>query len=41
MAGVSYPGGLPHPPNVAFAKQLAGAAMGKTLDDSIEGRLEV
>ena len=26
---------------VAFVKQLAGAAMGKTLDDSIEGKLEV
>lgn len=24
---------------IAFAKQLAGAVMGKTLDDSIEGRL--
>lgn len=26
---------------VAFAKQLAGALMGKTLDDSIEGKLEL
>lgn len=26
---------------VAFIKQLAGAAMGKTLDDSVEGKLEV
>jgi general stress protein 26 len=26
---------------VAFAKQLVGAAVGKTLDDSIEGRLKV
>lgn len=26
---------------VAFAKQLAGAIMGKTLDDSIEGKLKV
>ena len=26
---------------VAFAKQIAGAIMGKTLDDSIEGRLEM
>ena len=26
---------------VAFAKQLAGALTGKTLDDSIEGRLEI
>jgi len=25
---------------VAFAKQLVGAAIGKTLDDSIEGKLE-
>jgi hypothetical protein len=24
---------------VAFAKQIAGAVMGKTLDDSIEGKL--
>ena len=26
---------------VAFAKQIAGAVMGKTLDDSIEGTLSV
>jgi general stress protein 26 len=26
---------------IAFVKQLAGAAVGKTLDDSIEGKLEV
>jgi general stress protein 26 len=26
---------------VAFAKQLAGAAMGKTMDDSIEGKLKI
>ncbi|RYY56080.1 MAG: general stress protein [Chitinophagaceae bacterium] len=26
---------------VAFAKQLAGAVMGKTMDDSIEGKLSV
>lgn len=26
---------------VAFVKQLAGAALGKTLDDSIEGKLEI
>ncbi|MCG2613341.1 pyridoxamine 5'-phosphate oxidase family protein [Terrimonas sp. NA20] len=26
---------------VAFAKQLAGAVMGKTLDDSIEGKLKL
>lgn len=26
---------------VAFIKQLAGAAIGKTLDDSIEGKIEV
>jgi general stress protein 26 len=26
---------------IAFVKQLVGAAMGKTLDDSIEGKLEV
>lgn len=26
---------------VAFVKQLAGAALGKTLDDSIEGKLKV
>jgi general stress protein 26 len=26
---------------VAFIKQLAGAALGKTLDDSIEGKIEV
>lgn len=26
---------------VAFAKQLAGAVLGKTLDDSIEGKLKV
>jgi general stress protein 26 len=26
---------------VAFIKQLAGAAIGKTLDDSIEGKLEI
>ena len=26
---------------VAFIKQLAGAAIGKTLDDSVEGKLEV
>jgi len=26
---------------VAFVKQIAGAAVGKTLDDSIEGKLEV
>jgi general stress protein 26 len=26
---------------IAFAKQLVGAAMGKTLDDSIEGKLSV
>lgn len=26
---------------VAFAKQIAGAIMGKTLDDSIEGKLKV
>jgi general stress protein 26 len=26
---------------IAFAKQLVGAAVGKTLDDSVEGKLEV
>ncbi|MEB0249843.1 pyridoxamine 5'-phosphate oxidase family protein, partial [Mucilaginibacter sp. 5B2] len=26
---------------VAFVKQLVGAAIGKTLDDSIEGKLEI
>ncbi|MDB5111267.1 MAG: ral stress protein [Mucilaginibacter sp.] len=26
---------------IAFVKRLAGAAIGKTLDDSVEGRLEV
>lgn len=26
---------------VAFVKQLAGAALGKTLDDSVEGKLEL
>jgi len=26
---------------VAFVKQLAGAALGKTLDDSVEGKIEV
>lgn len=26
---------------IAFIKQLAGAALGKTLDDSVEGKLEV
>jgi general stress protein 26 len=26
---------------VAFAKMLAGAALGKTLDDSIEGKVEI
>lgn len=26
---------------VAFIKQLAGAALGKTLDDSIEGSIEM
>jgi len=26
---------------VAFAKQVAGAMMGKTLDDSIEGTLKL
>ncbi len=26
---------------VAFAKQIVGAAIGKTLDDSVEGRLDV
>ncbi len=30
-----------HGPLVAFAKQVAGAATGKTLDDSIEGNLEI
>lgn len=30
-----------HGPAVAFAKKLMGAAMGKTLDDSIEGKLKV
>ncbi len=30
-----------HGQAVAFVKQVAGAMMGKTLDDSIEGRLEV
>ena len=29
-----------HGKMIAFAKQLAGAAMGKTLDDSIEGKLK-
>ncbi|MDB5061825.1 MAG: ral stress protein, partial [Mucilaginibacter sp.] len=26
---------------IAFAKQLVGAALGKTLDDSVEGKLQV
>jgi general stress protein 26 len=26
---------------VAFVKQLAGAALGKTLDDSVEGKIEI
>jgi len=30
-----------HGPAVAFAKKLVGAAIGKTLDDSIEGKLKV
>src|ERR1700712_4263381 len=30
-----------HAQAVAFVKQLVGAAIGKTLDDSIEGKLEV
>jgi general stress protein 26 len=30
-----------HGKAVAFAKQIAGAIMGKTMDDSIEGRLQV
>ncbi|MGN6438982.1 MAG: pyridoxamine 5'-phosphate oxidase family protein [Agriterribacter sp.] len=30
-----------HSELVAFAKQIAGAVMGKTLDDSIEGKLKV
>jgi len=30
-----------HGQAVAFIKQIAGAIMGKTLDDSIEGKIKV
>jgi general stress protein 26 len=37
----SYYWDTKHGQVVAFAKQIAGAIMGKTLDDSIEGKLEI